>query len=53
MNTIHTNNFNDYDRFALYLRPLDASGSLLYVAGASESQANWGGLHATLCSFRS
>jgi len=39
------------DRVALYLRPLDAKGDPLYVAGATESQERWGGLHATLCGF--
>ena len=41
----------EFDRFALYLRPLDESGKPLYVAGATESQQRWGGLHATLCGF--
>ena len=39
------------DRFALYLRPLDANGEHLIIPGASESQERWGGLHCTLCSF--
>ena len=53
--TIHKdfefNENEDFDRYALYLRPLDANGAPLEVAGASASQERWGGLHATLCSF--
>lgn len=41
----------EHDRFALYLRPLDANGQPLFVPGATESQERWGGLHATLCGF--
>ena len=40
-----------FDRFALYLRPLDAYGQHLTVSGASDTQERWGGLHCTLCSF--
>ena len=42
---------SEHDRYALYLRPLDALGEPLHVAGASASQERWGGLHVTLCSF--
>jgi len=41
----------EYDRFALYLRPLDSDGQPLYVSEASEAQKRWGGLHVTLCGF--
>ena len=41
----------DFDRFALYLRPLDSDGQPLYVPEASEAQKRWGGLHVTLCGF--
>ena len=41
----------DFDRYALYLRPLDSDGQPLYVSEASEAQKRWGGLHVTLCGF--
>ena len=44
----------DFDRYALYLRPLDSNGQPgqpLYVPEASEAQKRWGGLHVTLCGF--
>lgn len=42
----------EYDRWALYLRPLDdTTGLPVVVAGATETQERWGGLHCTLCSF--
>ena len=41
----------DFDRYALYLRPLDSDGQPLYVPEASEAQKRWGGLHVTLCGF--
>ena len=41
----------EFDRFALYLRPLDNEGQPLYVSEATEAQKRWGGLHVTLCGF--
>ena len=47
-----------FDRYSLYLRPLDPLERTgigirngIQVPGATESQDNWGGLHCTLCSF--
>ena len=44
-------NVSNFDRYALFLRPLDKSGEPLVVPVASESQAKWGGIHVTLCGF--